>query len=92
MSRSFKRNSIHGITKAESEKQDKRRFHKRFRRRIKNTLGKSKYDLDGLHDTIFPTKYDVSDTWLFAKDGKRYFNIKNIASDMLEYFKKLMRK
>ena len=39
MSRSFKRNSIHGITKAESEKQDKRRFHKRFRRRIKNTLG-----------------------------------------------------
>jgi hypothetical protein len=92
MSRSFKKNSIHGITKAESEKQDKRRSHKRFRRRVKSILGKSKYDLDGLYDTVFPTNHDVSDPWLFAKDGKRYFNLKNIASDMIEYFKKLMRK
>jgi len=93
MSRSFKKNPIHGNTLSESEKEDKHHANKKFRKLIKNKIHASHYDTDALDDTIFPSKrYDASDNWLFSKDGKRYWNPKRLSKEVIEYFKKIMRK
>lgn len=64
MSRSFKRTPIHGITKCESEKQDKQKANRLFRRMNKISIAKGK-------DSPIHLK-EVSDVWKFGKDGKRY--------------------
>jgi hypothetical protein len=93
MSRSFKKNPIHGNTLAESEKKDKRYANRKFRKIIKNKIHASHYDADTLEDTIFPSKqHDASDNWLFSKDGKHYWNPKRLSKELVEYFKKIMRK
>ena len=66
MSRSRKKNSICGNAIADSEKEDKQRTHRVFRRREKDALRKDK-DPPGDFD-------EVDSTWDYAKDGKQYFN------------------
>ncbi len=60
MSRSRRKNPIIGITKAESEKQDKRLANRRFRRITRLNLD----------DT--PNRREHSNVWCFDKDGKIY--------------------
>jgi len=64
MSRSKKKNKIHGITTAKSEKENKRDTNRKFRRMIKQKV-KSK-------ETELPVLREVSNVWSFDKDGKRY--------------------
>jgi hypothetical protein len=67
MSRSAKKHPIHGVTAAESEKWDKRQAHKALRTqtRIHQRAILSE-------ERPVPLLREVSDTWTFAKDGKRY--------------------
>jgi hypothetical protein len=60
MSNSFRKTPIIGITKAPSEKADKRRANKAHRANQK----KSELPVD---------RRESSDTWLMAKDGKCYY-------------------
>jgi hypothetical protein len=56
------------MTKAESEKQDKRLANRRIRRRVKVVLEA------GPEDDMLPTLRELSDPWTMAKDGKRWFD------------------
>ncbi|MBK6835329.1 MAG: hypothetical protein IPG89_14105 [Bacteroidetes bacterium] len=64
MSRSLKKTPISGITKAESEKEDKRLANRRHRRVTKIEVNKG--------DEVVGKLKEVSNVWSFEKDGKRY--------------------
>ncbi|PJJ84031.1 hypothetical protein [Mucilaginibacter auburnensis] len=65
MSRSQRKTPFFGITTASSEKQDKRRWNRTFRRIAKLKTAK--------HNDA-PVKIEaVTDVWDGAKDGKRYY-------------------
>lgn len=73
MSRSKKKTPIRGTTIAESEKDDKRIWHKRFRRTIKNFIRKFHGNADELQDEVLPDIHNLSDPWSMSKDGKTYW-------------------
>ena len=77
MSKSFRKNSIIGITSATSEKKDKRIANKRLRLKQKKALRNGK---------ILPTIREVSNIYSFVKDGKQYC-FKNSS-----FYKKILRK
>lgn len=65
MSRSLRKTKIFGITTAETEKQDKRRWNRVFRKVSKNQIRL---------DKEAPIKIqDVTNVWDGAKDGKQYY-------------------
>lgn len=106
MSRSVKKNPIAGITMSESEKHDKKEWHKRLRQKTRQMLSQTRYDGDELESVVLPDVHDVSDTWAMSKDGKTYFGEDKLrrgagyqrmgdnryVSMAAEWFKKLMRK
>jgi len=76
MSRSYRNNSIIGWSTADSEKLDKRKANRRFRK-------KSKYkDIRLMRE--------VSEEYSFAKDGKQYFG--RLEESDPNLYEKLMRK
>lgn len=91
MSRSYKKTPIIGNTTG-SEKNDKKRWHKSYRRKIKQLINQNVQESESIESVVFPTEKEISDTWLMQKDGKTYWNPKNISYDLIDYFKKLMRK
>lgn len=64
MSRSKKKTKINGITTAKSEKENKQKVNRKFRRIIKQKVNSEKTEL--------PELRAVSNVWDFDKDGKRY--------------------
>jgi hypothetical protein len=64
MARSIRKTKIFQITTAESEKHDKRRWNKTFRKVSKNLIVEGK---EAPHKI-----QSVSSVWDGAKDGKRY--------------------
>ena len=67
MSRSIRKTRIFGITNAESEKQDKRRWNRTFRKVCKTLIRLEKEA---------PIKIqNITEVWDGAKDGKRYDRI-----------------
>lgn len=72
MSRSYKKTPIIGHTTAQSEKSDKKIWHRRFRHKTKDILRSLHNDPDMIDDTIMPVEDDVSSTWSMSKDGKSY--------------------
>ena len=68
MSRSIKRHPFHGATMAESEKQDKRRYNRRFRRAIKQII-RVNPEAEAL-----PHLRHYSNPWAMDKDGKFRFD------------------
>jgi hypothetical protein len=67
MSRSRKKHLIVGVTTAESEKYNKRVANRNMRRKVKSMLK------NGNCDKI-PLIREISNVWLFAKDGKSFWN------------------
>ena len=65
MSRSKKKHPIRGITSAASEKEDKKKWHRVFRRKNAQLLQSPDAD-----ETRFPVPREVSDPWKMDKDGK----------------------
>jgi hypothetical protein len=68
MSRSYKKHPIAGISTAASEKKDKQRYNRRFRRATRDILS-----TNPATETL-PHLYDYSNPWCMDKDGKRWFN------------------
>jgi hypothetical protein len=66
VTRSRKRTPIGGIVSARSEKDDKRAYHRRERRRVREVLATTP-EPDSL-----PHRKELSDPWIMAKDGKRF--------------------
>jgi len=64
MSRSKKKTKIHGITTADSEKENKREANRKFRRIVKQKIKAPTSEL--------PKLRQISNVWSFDKDGKRY--------------------
>jgi len=65
MSRSVRKTKIFGITTAETEKQDKRRWNRTFRKVCKKLIRLEKEA---------PLKLrSVTNVWDGAKDGRRYY-------------------
>ncbi|MFD1770647.1 hypothetical protein [Sphingobacterium suaedae] len=65
MSRSIRKTKIFGITSAETEKQDKRLWNRKFRKVCKKLILKNKET---------PVKVNaVTNVWDGAKDGKKYY-------------------
>ncbi|QQT25289.1 hypothetical protein [Sphingobacterium spiritivorum] len=65
MSRSLRKTKIFGITTAETEKQDKRRWNRTFRKVCKKLIRLEKE---------VPSKIQgVTSVWDGAKDGKKYY-------------------
>ena len=65
MSRSRKKTNRGGVTTAPSEKDDKKLWHKIFRRKNKTALKKADNK-----ETVFVIEKEVSDPWKMDKDGK----------------------
>ncbi|WP_140938339.1 hypothetical protein [Sphingobacterium lumbrici] len=65
MSRSVRKTKIFGITTAETEKQDKRRWNRTFRKVSKKLIRLEKDAPVKLHG--------VTNVWDGAKDGKKYY-------------------
>lgn len=72
MSRSYKKVPVIGHTGADSEKADKKIWHRRFRHKTKDILRSMHNDVEGMDDVIMPVETDVSNTWAMSKDGKHY--------------------
>lgn len=72
MSRSYKKTPIIGHTKSESEKYDKKIWHRRFRHKTKDILRSLHNDPDMIDDAVMPVEDDVSSLWSMSKDGKTY--------------------
>ena len=76
MARSRKHTPIFGITLAASEKQEKRKNHRRERRRIHAVLA-----TDPQADLMPHTK-ELSNPWGMAKDGKYYWGARAEPRDL----------
>lgn len=64
MSRSRKKNKMHGNTAAKSEKENKQDANRKLRRATKQKVNSG--------ETILPKLREVSNIWSFNKDGKTY--------------------
>ena len=82
MSRSRRRTPIAGISKAQSEKQDKRFANRKYRRTAKNAVAA---------DSEVPERRAVSNVYSMAKDGKRWYGPEKRYSSA-EFCEKLKRK
>lgn len=66
MSRSRRKTPIHGITTASSDKSSKIASHRRIRRTIRQLV------LEKLENP--PVEKQITNSWNFNKDGKKWFN------------------
>ena len=76
MTRSRKRTPIGGIVSARSEKDDKREYHRRERRRVREVLATTP------EPESLPHRKEVSDPWTMAKDGKQFLGRGTCARDL----------
>lgn len=67
MSRSRRKTSKIGFTIAPSEKQDKRKYNRRFRRACNQVIYTNPSDL-------LPHLYEHSNPWSMSKEGKKWFD------------------
>jgi len=99
MSRSFKKHPITGNTNAKSEKEDKVRAHRKFRKLTKSRLKEVEKLIEqrlfdeeyweiprsDLPEEFLPEKLEeVSEVWTWSKDGKQFVKGK--------YKEKILRK
>tara|TARA_B110000305_G_C18963714_1_gene413915 strand:+ start:340 stop:567 length:228 start_codon:yes stop_codon:yes gene_type:complete len=64
MSRSEKKTKIRGTTTAKSEKENKQKANREYRRVVKQKIKSNESEIPGIRET--------SNVWSFDKDGKKY--------------------
>lgn len=72
MSRSRKKTPISGITTSESEKDEKKAWHRVYRRKVNSRIRNAEGEAD------LPHFRSVSDPWSMSKDGKFVFDEKTL--------------
>jgi hypothetical protein len=89
MSHSRKKNIAGGYTTSTSEKDDKRLWHRAFRRENRIL---AKIQILQEDEITFPVVREKSDPWSMAKDGKRfYFTETEIRKNLDSVRKKILR-
>lgn len=73
MSRSRRKNPIISITTCQSERQDKKVWHKRWRARERTALTST--HPEDLENYLTLLEKQVSNVWSMGKDGKQYWAI-----------------
>lgn len=68
MSRSHRKRKFCGMTSAESEKKDKKTWHRKFRQWIKQ-----KVTIDDTFCPVAKDKHTICQVWSMSKDGKQYY-------------------
>ena len=71
MSRSRRKSPWMGVTCADSEKWDKRFANRKLRKKVKQQLSQF---TEGDDELLFPKLREVSEEWMFAKDGRQRIN------------------
>ena len=85
MSKSFRKNSIFPNNSAETEKWNKKSWHSLMRSKEKQRLHRiTKEEMEAF---IPLEENDVSNPWLFDKDGKHYLNSRD-TDDLVKYMRK----
>jgi len=85
VSRSYKKTPITGVLKAvQSEKMDKKRWHRKWRRVERENLAQED-DFD-FYQTVLHK--EVSDPWLFGKDGKYWCGSESGTNEYLRCMRK----
>lgn len=76
MSRSYRKRPFIGncVVYAGEEKEDKRRARKKLRRHERMIEADLENNLIDPDEVVFPVENEISDPWLFAKDGKQRFD------------------
>ena len=69
MSRSYRHTPICGVCVCDSEKWDKKFWHRWMRAAIRTCL----HNVDA-DEVMLPHEHEVSDVWSFGKDGKQMFD------------------
>jgi hypothetical protein len=64
MSRSYRKKPIRSITTAQSEKKDKKMWHRKLRRKCRSEIENGA--------EVLPHFREISNVWDFQKDGKCY--------------------
>jgi hypothetical protein len=72
MSRSRRKTPIVGHTNCRSERDDKKRWHRRWRARERETLASAPTDSLGEHLPLLEKQ--VSNVWAMGKDGRAYWS------------------
>lgn len=80
MARSHRKTPCFSTTFAETEKEDKRFANRKLRRAVKVELDKVD-SAEQAEDLVLPELREVSDVWLFDKDGKRYWEPSEASPD-----------
>lgn len=75
MSRSLRKTTIYGVTTCESEKVDKKIWHRRWRSKEHARLACATMEALESHLTLLEDQ--VSSSWDMGKDGRRYWPIKS---------------
>ena len=76
MARSYRKVPIFGIATFESEKENKKAWHKLFRSKAKNLLKEKtiRNDIDELDTVVDVHMYDVSNSYTMNKEVKLYYS------------------
>lgn len=76
MARSYRKAPIFGIATFESEKENKKAWHKLFRSKAKNLLKEKtiRNDIDELDTVVDVHMYDVSNSHTMNKEAKLYYS------------------
>jgi hypothetical protein len=80
MARSHKKNPHFANTYDDTEKDDKRFANRKLRRAVKVKLAKVTLEEEE-ENLVLPEMREVSDIWLFDKDGKRYWQPSKASPD-----------
>ena len=76
MSRSYKKTSVIGYTRAFSEKSDKKHAHKVYRKHVKNNIASLHGDVNKLDELIMPIEEELSNIDKSTDDDRMYIFIK----------------
>jgi len=83
MARSRKKTPIFPNTCEETEKDEKRKANRALRRAVRVELDKAQ-DPEIVDEVVMPEMREVSDSWTWGKDGKRYWK-PSVASPDYDY-------
>ncbi len=73
MSNSRRKTPIYGMTTCQSERRDKKIWHKKWRTNERTLLNALSHE--GLNEHISLMKNEVSSTWSMGKDGRSYWPV-----------------
>lgn len=86
MSRTYYHTPCKGFSSCASEKEDKRLYNRKFRRKVNQHLFDTNY-MEEFDNVCLPLLKEVSDVWDMGKDGKCFFTRQDFYAMYLYFIK-----